>query len=177
MSHFKGVVPGVVKSLKDQDGMGRIQVYLPRLPGENRTFWASVAAPMAGKGRGFFFQPEEEDEVLVAFEEGDPQHPFIVGFLWNGVDKPPETELQNRVIVTPGGHTVRFEDKQGSRRIIVRSSSKHAITLDDTPGTEKIELISAGGLKITLNDAGTPSIKLEGGGRTLAMQSGQVQIS
>jgi len=84
--------------------------------------------------------------------------------------------LQNRVIVTPGGHTVRFEDKQGNRRIIIRSSSKHEITLDDAPGAGKIELKSAGDLKITLNDA-DKSIKLEGGGRTLAMQSRQVQIS
>ena len=75
MSHFRGVVPGVVKNLNDTDGLGRIQVKLPRLPGENRLYWASVAAPMAGKNRGFFFQPEIDDEVLVAFEEGDPQHP------------------------------------------------------------------------------------------------------
>ena len=155
MSHFKGVVPGVVKSLKDQDGLGRIQVHLPRLPGENRTFWASVAAPMAGKGRGFFFQPEVDDEVLLAFEEGDPQHPYIIGFMWNGVDKPPETELQNRVIVTPGGHTVRFEDKQGSRRIIIRSSGGLHLTLDDTD----------------------KSISLEGGGRKLKMHDDKFEIT
>jgi len=114
-----------------------------------------VAAPMAGKGRGFFFQPEVDDEVLLAFEEGDPQHPYIIGFMWNGVDKPPETELQNRVIVTPGGHTVRFEDKQGSRRIIIRSS---------------------GGLHLTLDDA-DKSISLEGGGRKLKMHDGKFEIT
>jgi uncharacterized protein involved in type VI secretion and phage assembly len=177
MSFFRGVVPAVVKGLQDPEGMGRLQVQLPRLPGETRTFWASVAAPMAGNGRGFFFQPEKDDEVLVAFEEGNPHHPYIIGFMWNGVDKPPESDLQNRVIVTPGGHTIRFEDKDGARKIVIRSSTKHEITLDDAPGAGKIELRSAGGLKIAIDDTGPSSIKLEGGGRTLALQSGLVQIS
>lgn len=110
MSHFKGVVPGVVKSLKDPEGLGRIRVHLPRLPGENRTFWASVAAPMAGKNRGFFFYPELEDEVLLAFEDGDPQHPFIVGFLWNGQDVPPTTDHQRRLFRSVNGHEVEIYD-------------------------------------------------------------------
>ena len=156
MNGFQGVIPGIVKSLDDPEGMGRIQVYFPRLPGENRSFWASVAAPMAGKERGFFFQPEREDEVLVAFDEGDPQHPYIVGFLWNGEDLPPESNMQNRVLVTPGGHTIRFEDTAGSRKIVIRSSS---------------------GLTITLDDADKPSIELRGGGRILALRQGKVEIS
>ena len=101
MKQFKGVIPGIVANLEDPQGMGRIQVHFPRMSGsgsssgdssshtvmgENRSFWASVAAPMAGKKRGFFYQPELEDEVLVAFEEGDPQHPYIVGLSleWRG---------------------------------------------------------------------------------------------
>jgi uncharacterized protein involved in type VI secretion and phage assembly len=155
MTRFKGVVPGIVKDLKDPDGMGRLRVEFPRMPG-SRSFWASVAAPMAGKHRGFFYQPELEDEVLVAFDEGDPQHPYIVGFLWNGQDLPPESNPQNRVIVTPGGHTLRFEDGAGARKIVIRSS---------------------GGLTITLDDAGQGSIELHGGGRLLSMRGNQVQIS
>ena len=44
---------------------------------------------MAGDDRGTFFMPDVGDEVLVAFLAGDPQHPFVVGALWNGKDKPP----------------------------------------------------------------------------------------
>jgi uncharacterized protein involved in type VI secretion and phage assembly len=154
MDHFRGVIPGIVESLNDPEGLGRIRVHFPHLQGENRSFWASVAAPMAGKNRGVFFQPETEDEVLVAFDEGDPQHPYIVGFLWNGQDLPPESNPQNRVIVTLSGHTIRFEDKAG--RLIIRSG---------------------GGLTITLDDTDPPSIQLEGGGRILAMRAGQVRIS
>jgi uncharacterized protein involved in type VI secretion and phage assembly len=176
MSHFRGVVPGVVKSLQDPDGLGRIQVQFPRLPGENRSFWASVAAPLAGKDRGFFFQPEAEDEVLVAFDEGDAQHPYIVGFLWNGQDLPPESDAQNRVLVTPGGHTLRFEDKQGSRKIIIRSSAGHSLTLDDTPGSSSVVLQSAGGLTVKLDDV-QQSIELQGGKRSLVMKAGILEIT
>ncbi len=155
MSHFKGVLPGIVKSLKDPDGLGRIQIHFPTQGGENRSFWAAVTAPMAGPKRGFFFQPEIEDEVLVAFQDGDAQHPYILGFLWNGQDLPPESKPDNRVIVTPGGHTIRFEDAPGSRKIIIRSS---------------------GGLHLTLDDA-DKSITLAGGGRKLKMHGGKVEIT
>ena len=45
-------LPGVVKSLADPDGLGRVQVHFPQLGGDNRSFWASIAAPMAGNKRG-----------------------------------------------------------------------------------------------------------------------------
>jgi uncharacterized protein involved in type VI secretion and phage assembly len=154
MNHFRGVIPGLVQSLKDPQGMGRIQVRFPRMPGENRSFWASVAAPMAGKDRGFFFQPELDDEVLVAFEEGDPQHPYVVGFLWNGKDLPPESDPQNRVLKTTGGHTMRFEDKSRGK-VVIKSND---------------------GLKVTMDDNAN-SIELNGGGRVLVLRDGKVQIS
>src|SRR5260221_7173337 len=100
-----------------------------------------------------FHKAEVIGVVRVAFVEGDPQHPYIVGFLWNGTDHPPESDPQNRVIVTLSEHTIRFEDKAG--RLIIRSGGGLTITLDDTD----------------------QSIQLEGGGRILAMRAGTVQIS
>jgi uncharacterized protein involved in type VI secretion and phage assembly len=109
---------------------------------------------LAGKGRGAFFMPEVDDEVLVAFEHGDFDHPFIVGFLWNGVDQPPETTNKNRIIKTPGGHQLRFED-DGAKKILVKSN---------------------GGLEIVLDDGGD-FIELRGGGRRITMKGGQVLIT
>jgi len=43
-----------------------------------------VAQPAAGTGRGFYWLPEIEDEVLIAFELGDPRCPYVIGALWNG---------------------------------------------------------------------------------------------
>lgn len=154
MKQYPGVVIAIVKDLNDPAGLGRIELQMPWLSDSLRSFWAPVAAPLAGKQRGFFFMPEIDDEVLVAFEHGNFDHPYIVGYLWNGKDTPPESDPQNRVIVTPGGHTLRFEDGDG-KKVILKSSSGQTITLDDSEG----------------------SITLEGGQRILKMSNGLVQIS
>ena len=51
---------------------------------------------MAGDGRGSFYLPEVEDEVLVAFEHGDPGYPCVLGALWNGKAKPPEANADGK---------------------------------------------------------------------------------
>jgi uncharacterized protein involved in type VI secretion and phage assembly len=176
MKTFPGVVIGIVKSLDDPQGEGRIQLQFPWLEESHRSAWAPVAVPLAGKSRGAFFMPEPEDEVLVAFEHGDFDHPFIIGFLWNGVDRPPESDPQNRIILTPGGHTLRFEDGDNVKKIIIKSSSGHEISLDDTAGGQTISLKTKGNQNLVLDDK-DQSIQLQGGGRILALRGGQVQIS
>ena len=174
MKRVPGVVIGLVTSVNDPLGEGRIQLKFPWLDLDD-SGWAPIAAPMAGGKRGAFFMPEVDDEVLVAFEHGDFNHPFVVGFLWNGVDKPPETDPKNRVLVTPGGHTIRLEDGT-DKKLIVRSSSGHEIALDDSAAGQQLSIKTKGGLTLTMDDKQS-SIRLQGGGRILAMQGGQVQIS
>ena len=154
MKQYPGVVTAIVKSLNDPEGQGRIELQFPWLSESLRSSWAPVATPLAGKQRGVFFMPAIDDEVLVAFEHGRFEHPYIVGYLWNGVDTPPESNPDNRVVVTPGGHTLRFEDGDGGKKVILKSSSGQTITLDDSDG----------------------SITLEGGQRMLKMSNGVVQI-
>ena len=71
---------------------------------------------MAGPSRGQFYSPEVGDEALVAFEHGDFDHPFVVGFLWNGVDQPPESDRKKRVIVSVSGHRITLDDSPGGER-------------------------------------------------------------
>jgi uncharacterized protein involved in type VI secretion and phage assembly len=155
MNTIHGVVTGKVTSVSDPDNQGRLQVSFPFLGGQNKSTWAPVATVMAGASRGSWFMPEEGDEVLVAFNQDNVEHPFIIGFLWNGEDTPPETDTQIRTLVTPGGHKLRFEDADGAKKVIVKSSSDQTITLDDTES----------------------SITLQGGGRIIKMCNGLVQIS
>ena len=54
--------------------------------------------------------PEVGDEVLVAFNQDDVAHPFIVGFLWNGQDSPPSMDRHLRVIHSVNAHEVRLYD-------------------------------------------------------------------
>jgi uncharacterized protein involved in type VI secretion and phage assembly len=105
-----GVVIATVKDENDPRGEGRVILEYPWLPASLRSDWAPVAAPQAGPSRGMFFMPEVDDEVLVAFQHGDFAHPYVVGFLWNGDHKPPDSNTKHRTIKTPGGHQVILND-------------------------------------------------------------------
>jgi uncharacterized protein involved in type VI secretion and phage assembly len=174
MKRYPGVATGIVKSLDDPEGQGRIQLQFPWLSASQRSAWAPVAAALAGKERGAFFMPEIDDEVLVAFEHGDFDHPFIVGFLWNGVDPPPETTPKNRIIKTPGGHQLRFEDTDGAKKVIVKSNGGHEIEIDDSAQTVTVQTRS-GAQSIVLSDA-SQSITMRGGGRMLEMRHNLIQM-
>ena len=135
-----GVVIGMVTNNQDPDGMGRVKVKFPWLSDTEESFWARVAAPMAGNGRGFYFLPEVEDEVLVTFERGDVRFPFVLGALWNGKDKPPEKNDDGkndaRTIKSRSGHVVRLNDKDGAEKIeIIDSSGKNTIVVDAVNNT------------------------------------------
>src|SRR6516162_486840 len=88
-SKIYGLVVGIVTNNKDPDGLGRIKVKFPWLDDKLESWWARLAYPMVGKKMGFFYLPEINDEVLVGFEHGDVRFPYILGSLYNGVDKPP----------------------------------------------------------------------------------------
>jgi uncharacterized protein involved in type VI secretion and phage assembly len=175
MKRYPGVVTGIVKNLNDPDGQGRIELQFPWLSDSVRSAWAPVASALAGKERGAFFMPEIDDEVLVAFEHGDINHPFIVGFLWNGVDTPPETTNQNRVIKTPGGHQLRFEDTDGSKKVVLKSNGGHHVEIDDAAETITIKT-NSGNQFIVLDDASN-SVTVRGGGRRVDMAGGRIEMT
>jgi len=152
---MRGVVVGIVTDVDDPTSMGCVRVKYPSLGNSISSGWVPVCTLLAGKDRGAWFMPEPDDEVLVAFDNGQFSTPYVVGRLWNGKDKPPETETKNRVLKTPGGHELRFEDKSGAKKIVVKTD---------------------GGLQITMDDT-TQSIEIKGGGRAITMQSGQLKIT
>lgn len=137
---YPGVVIGIVTNNKDPEMGGRVKVKFPWLADSLESDWARIAAPMAGAGRGFFWLPEVDDEVLVAFEHGDINRPYIVGGLWNGTDQPPDTAAA--VVGTDGKVNKR----------IIKSRSGHVITIDDTAQSENISIV---------DKTGNNSIKLE----------------
>ncbi len=110
MGRISGVVTGTVTSNSDPDGQGRVQVSFPFLGGQNQSYWAPIATLMSGGGRGAWFMPELGDEVLVAFNQEDVAHPYIIGFLWNGQDTPPTTDTHLRTIHSVNGHEVQLYD-------------------------------------------------------------------
>jgi uncharacterized protein involved in type VI secretion and phage assembly len=141
---FYGVVVGIVTNNQDPENMHRVKVRFPWLSNDVESNWARVAAPMSGKDRGAYFLPEVDDEVLVAFEHGLVDHPFVVGSLWNGKDGAPESnadgENNHRTIKSRSGHILRLNDKSGNETIeIIDKSGKNKIIIDTAKNSITIE--------------------------------------
>ncbi|MEZ4832352.1 MAG: phage baseplate assembly protein V [Caldilineaceae bacterium] len=134
-NRINGVAPALVTNSRDPLNLGRVKVKYPLLAAgsaELESDWVRVAAPGAGKERGLFWIPETNDEVLVAFEFGDPHRPYIVGALWNQKDNPP---AQSSVAAPSGVTTQRF----------LKSRTGHTILLDDSDGAAKIQILDSSG--------------------------------
>jgi uncharacterized protein involved in type VI secretion and phage assembly len=165
-----GVYPAQVKDVRDPDQQGRVKVRLPWSPDSNGgayEVWARLAVLMAGNNRGSWFIPDPNDEVLIAFEGGDPRRPYVVGMLWNGQDAPPESM---------DGAGNNYLKSLVSRRDI-------RITMDDTEGQETLTLktpqqsivINDGGRSIEIKDANGNSVKLDSTGVTV-IAAAQVKV-
>ncbi|MFY1671341.1 phage baseplate assembly protein V [Plantactinospora sp. WMMB334] len=160
---FHGVVIGIVTNNQDRAGLGRVKVALPWLSDGAETDWARVAAPMAGAGRGCYLLPEVGDEVLVAFEHGNPESAYVIGGLWNGKDGPPVANSDGRndvrALVSRSGHVIRLIDTEQDERIeIVDGSARNSIVISTKDNRIAITadadiLISAGG-RLRLAGAG-----------------------
>lgn len=94
---------------------GRVCVTIPTRDAEaNELKWARVAMPSSGSKWGHYFLPEVGDQVLLAFEGGSIEKPYVIGcipktsdkFLKDSVDK----DNQYKRIVTRHGTSILFED-------------------------------------------------------------------
>jgi phage protein D/phage baseplate assembly protein gpV len=129
-----GVTVGLVTDNKDPANQGRVKVRRATAP--DGEIWARLAAPMAGRDRGAHFVPEVGDEVVLAFEQGHPARPYVIGGLWNGRDTPPGTSPDVRVLKSRSGHTVTLDDTDGAERVeIAEKSGRSRVVLDSAAGT------------------------------------------
>jgi uncharacterized protein involved in type VI secretion and phage assembly len=159
---IQGVVTGQVKSVKDPDQQGRVQISFPYLGGQNESTWAPVATMMTGGGRGSWFMPEVGDEVLVAFNQDDVAHPYIIGFLWNGQDQPPASDISPSVrrIQTVSGHKIDFDDRGDSQKITIKTNGGNTIEMNDVAGSQSISITTNMGQKIEMDDT-IPTITIQ----------------
>jgi uncharacterized protein involved in type VI secretion and phage assembly len=181
-----GVVTGVVTDNKDDNDpakLGRVKVQFPWLAEDAESPWARVATPMAGKQRGLFCLPEVGDEVLVAFEHGDPGHPYVLGGLWNGKDEPPaanpDGKNDQRLLRSRSGLTLLLDDASGKERIVVADKDGKQSVLVDV-ANKKVVVTSGGDVEITA-EQGTVSItaktlKLSSSGATELKASGNLDL-
>lgn len=169
----EGVVVGIVTNNKDPEGLGRVKVKFPWLSDQEESNWARIASPMAGNDRGLFILPEVNDEVLVMFAHGDINHPFVIGSLWNGMDKPPLSADQavdgsgkvvRRVLKTTAGHTITLDESDDSPGIqIVDKTGNNKISIDSKDNKLSVNLDG----DVTLEAKGAITFKTANGDLTI----------
>lgn len=145
---------------------GRVKVSLPWLSDEHESTWARVMTPSASGGCGMYFMPDEGDNVIVAFQDGDLSMPVVLGSVWDGPARPPVYPPSQgntlRMIKSKAGHVVKLDDMPGQAKVTVESNGGHVVTLDDMPGQGKITVKSSGGHLIALDDtAGSQGVTIE----------------
>lgn len=183
---FYGVYAALVTDIVDPDGQGRVKVKLPWSPdsdGSAYDAWARLATMMAGNDRGSWFIPDVNDEVLVAFEAGDPRRPYVVGGLWNGQDAPPESmdsggENNIKKLRTRNGVQITFDDSSGQETLILETPGGQKITLKDGPGT--VEAVDSNGNSVTMESSGitvTASAKVTINASTVEISAGMVTVN
>lgn len=159
-----GVVVGIVVNNYDEKMPGRVCVQIPvRDDQANELKWARVAMLSGGKEWGHYFLPEVGDQVLLAFEQGNIEKPYVVGCISKENDRflTRSTHEKNQIkrIVTKNGNTIQFddlEDEEGKQDKIsiytadkahqmILDNEKQKIIVSDKEGKNKLEIESENG--------------------------------
>lgn len=136
---------------------------------ENSSCWIRVSSPSAGNGFGGISVPRIGQEVIVDFENGDPDRPIVTGRVWNAMNMPPwslpGSMTQSGMLTrsSPGGGTananaLRFEDKKGAEEIWlhaekdmrseVENNESHSVGADRSKTITQNETVKVGGDRI-----------------------------
>ena len=180
-----GAFPALVTDIVDPEGLGRVKIALPWSPdtaGARYETWARLATFMAGNNRGSWFIPDVDDEVLIVFEGGDPRRPYVIGSLWNGKDKPPESmdgagKNFKKVLRSRNGVKLTMDDTDGREQFVLETPGGQKLTLKDGPGA--VEIVDSNGNSIKLETSGitiTASAKVTINASQVAVSAGMVTV-
>ncbi|MFI6903075.1 VgrG-related protein [Nonomuraea sp. NPDC050394] len=170
-----GLVPAIVSDVHDPAGQGRLRLSMPWLADGYTSGWARVITAGAGSERGAVLPAEVGDEVLVGFENGDFDHPYVLGGLYNGQDAPPglsasmidrvSGEVNVRALVSRAGHRLELVDSvtDGSGVLLASGDERLTVRLDALTGMVAIK--GANGVSI---DAGNGPLELKGARVTMS---------
>lgn len=156
--HARGVAVALVTQNRDEAGLCRVKVRYPWHENPRESYWARLAVPMAGAGRGTVLIPEVGDEVLVGFERDDLRFPYVLGALWNGQDKPPLDNADGRndlrLVRSRKGHYLLFDD--GARGVVELAHENGAVVRFSD---DEIELKDSQGNRLRIEKSGAMSLQ------------------
>lgn len=177
-SPMQGIQIGVVVDNVDDDKLHRVLVKLPYM-GKDKTVWARVMQPDAGKEHGVFFHPQKDDEVIVGFLNQDPNSPIVLGSLVNTNQNPPPFEDKEskepgksnlhkvQGIKTKNGILVELNDED--KTVLISTPGNNQLLLSDKTGENGILLKDANGNQIVMDSSGI-SIK-SGDGKAISIEA------
>jgi type VI secretion system secreted protein VgrG len=125
----------------DPEKQGRIKVQFRwQCAANDPTEWLRVVTPSAGNddqgqnNRGFIAIPEVNDQVLVAFEEGNIARPVVMGSVYHSANGDSRQQVNNQLksIGTRSGHVIGFDDSAASQGITITDRNNNVIKIDTT---------------------------------------------
>jgi len=164
---FHGVYPAVVSDIDDPKKLGRVKVSLPWLDSKYVTDWCRVLQLGAGKDVGLQLMPRPKDEVVIAFENGQLDSPFVIGSVFGKeTGKIPNSKLIEQgkpmitALTTQAGHQLIFDDSSDSSSITlqVKNGNSCSIVMSDKDG---ITITTKGDKSVTINSAQDVVVKAE----------------
>ncbi|MBP5541759.1 MAG: type VI secretion system tip protein VgrG [Bacteroidales bacterium] len=148
----------VVVDNNDPEQLGRIRVqflWQANAPDNKRdryTPWLRITQPHGGDDKGFYFIPEIGEEVMVAFENGNAEKPYVVGTLYHGQQHPgnpwPDGNNNVKAIRTRNGHTVEIHDEGQGGYIRIYDYQKENYILTYSTDEKLIKLESTGNIEL-----------------------------
>lgn len=182
---MEGVAVAIVSDIDaSQDAQhreGRVRLAFPWLSDDYVSGWARVVQLGAGAERGTVVMPEVGDEVLVAFEGGQFDRPYVLGGLYNGKDQPKggwsqfieNGEVVRRSFTSRTGMIVEFVEKSGEELLRVSTSGgKQHVTLTQN-GDQGIQIIAEGPVAVTAKRDATITTE---GNATIAADQGTLKL-
>jgi uncharacterized protein involved in type VI secretion and phage assembly len=170
-----GLVSALVTDVRDPEKLGRVKVKFPWLADDYASGWARTVQLGAGAKRGAMVLPEVNDEVLVGFEQGDFDSPYVLGGLYNGKDAPAASsydlvdgssgQVAARRLVSRTGHRLELVETAAADNVVrlTTGDDKYCLELDKK------------GTKVTVKSDGT--VLIEGNrGITIDAKSGPLEL-
>ncbi|MFB7178125.1 VgrG-related protein [Streptomyces sp. NPDC056257] len=179
-----GLAIGVVTDVREPNGSqrGAVRLKFPWLDDTYVSDWVRTVQ-WGGKGGGGVVSPEVNDEVLVGFEQGLLDSPYVLGGLYNGVDQPSPHDVplidktsgkvNRRSVVSRSGHRVELLDAPApgpSGLRLVTGDERLEVRMDDRRDRIELTVYAGRGRPLT-------SVLLDKNGITLDARRGTVKVS
>ncbi|MBW4720272.1 VgrG-related protein [Saccharothrix obliqua] len=180
-TRMPGLATGIVTDIKEEGGQrGWVKLKFPWLDDKYVTDWVRTVQ-FGGVGGGGVISPDVNDEVLVGFEQGSLDRPYVLGGLYNGVDQPARHDralvdrrsgrVNRRSLVSRKGNRLELWDATGNSGVRLASGDQQLeVKVNETRGRLELNVRGPGGRRVL------SSLVVDRTGITLDARNGVVQV-